>query len=48
VRNGAIPAQTLAMDAGAHQLFRGRNAMHRVTLVKGKRTRMLAVLVYNT
>jgi len=28
-------------------LFRGRNSMHRVTPVKGCRTRMLAVLAYN-
>ena len=28
-------------------LFRGRNAMHRVTPVAGERTRMLVVLAYN-
>ena len=35
------------MDAGALVLFRGRNALHRVTPVEGERTRMLVVLAYN-
>ncbi len=48
VLDGAVPVQTLAMDAGTLVLFRGRNAMHRVTPVRGRRTRMLAVLAYNT
>ncbi len=48
VLDGSVPVQTLAMDAGALVLFRGRNAMHRVTPVQGRRTRMLAVLAYNT
>ncbi len=48
VLDGAVPVQTLAMEAGALVLFRGRNAMHRVTPVQGQRTRMLAVLAYNT
>lgn len=48
VLDGAVPVQTLAMEAGALVLFRGRNAMHRVTPVRGPRTRMLAVLAYNT
>ncbi len=48
VLDGAVPVQTLAMDAGALVLFRGRNALHRVTPVRGQRTRMLAVLAYNT
>ncbi len=48
VLDGAVPVRTLAMDAGALVLFRGRNAMHRVTPVQGSRTRMLAVLAYNT
>jgi len=48
VLDGAVPVQSLAMDAGALVLFRGRNAMHRVTPVQGRRTRMLAVLAYNT
>ena len=44
----SVPTKTLAMDAGALVLFRGRNSMHRVTPVKGNRTRMLVVLAYNT
>jgi hypothetical protein len=43
-----IPTKTLAIDAGALVLFRGRNSMHRVTPVKGDRTRMLVVLAYNS
>lgn len=48
ILDGEVPVQSLAMSAGALVLFRGRNAMHRVTPVKGGRTRMLAVLGYNT
>jgi len=36
------------MEPGALVLFRGRNSMHRVTPTKGKTTRMLVVLAYNT
>ncbi len=43
-----VPTKTLAIDAGALALFRGRNSMHRVTPVKGNRTRILVVLAYNT
>jgi hypothetical protein len=43
-----VPTKTLAMDAGALVLFRGRNSMHRVTPVQCNRTRMLVVLAYNT
>jgi hypothetical protein len=48
ILDGDVPTKTLAMDADALVLFRGRNSMHRVTPVKGDRTRMLAVLAYNT
>ena len=48
VLEGTAAAKTLAMDAGTLVLFRGRNALHRVTPVVGDRTRMLAVLAYNT
>ena len=48
VLDGAVPVQTLTMDPGTLVLFRGRNSLHRVTPVRGKRTRMLAVLAYNT
>jgi hypothetical protein len=46
--DGKIPPKTLSMSAGSLMLFRGRNSMHRVTSVKGSRTRMLVVLAYNT
>jgi predicted 2-oxoglutarate/Fe(II)-dependent dioxygenase YbiX len=36
------------MPPGALVLFRGRNALHRVTPVKGRITRMLVVLAYNS
>ena len=48
ILDGESPTKTLSMDAGALVLFRGRNSMHRVTPVKGDRTRMLVVLAYNT
>jgi hypothetical protein len=48
VLDGEVPTKSLAMDAGALVLFRGRNSMHRVTPVNGNRTRMLVVLAYNT
>jgi predicted 2-oxoglutarate/Fe(II)-dependent dioxygenase YbiX len=47
VLNGETPSKTLAIDAGALVLFRGRNSMHRVTPVVGGPTRILAVLAYN-
>jgi hypothetical protein len=48
VLDGQVATDTLSIDAGALVLFRGRNSMHRVTPVKGNRTRMLVVLAYNT
>ena len=48
ILDGDIPAKTLSMNAGTLVLFRGRNSIHRVTPVKGDRTRMLVVLAYNT
>lgn len=48
ILDGEVPTKTLSMDAGTLVLFRGRNSMHRVTPVEGGRTRMLAVLAYNT
>jgi len=47
VLDGRVVTERLMMDAGALVLFRGRNAMHRVTPNEGGRTRMLAVLAYN-
>ena len=46
--DGKVTTKTLQMQAGTLVLFRGRNSMHRVTPVKGERTRILAVLAYNT
>lgn len=48
VLDGEAATKALQMHAGTLVLFRGRNAMHRVTPVTGERTRMLAVLAYNT
>lgn len=48
ILGGEVEPNALAMDAGALVLFRGRNALHRVTPVEGDRTRMLAVLAYNS
>lgn len=48
VLDGRTAVKALAMEAGALVLFRGRNAMHRVAPVEGERTRMLAVLAYNS
>lgn len=48
ILDGRTPVETLVMDAGALVLFRGRNAMHRVAPNEGMRTRMLAVLAYNS
>ena len=48
VLNGEVSAEILSLGAGSLVLFRGRNAMHRVTPVKGGQTRMLVVLAYNT
>lgn len=48
VLDGKTPVETLAMPAGTLVLFRGRNALHRVTPTKGSRTRMLVVFAYNS
>lgn len=48
VLDGEVSTKTLSIDPGTLVLFRGRNSMHRVTPVQGSRTRMLAVLAYNT
>lgn len=44
---GAVTPEVLSMDAGTLVLFRGRNAIHRVSPNESDRTRMLAVLAYN-
>lgn len=48
VLDGELSGEVLEMRAGTLLLFRGRDAMHRVTPVAGSTTRMLAVLAYNS
>jgi len=48
ILDGDVPTKILTAEAGTLVLFRGRNSMHRVTPVKGNRTRMLVVFAYNT
>ncbi len=48
VLNGKTPVETLSMPAGTLVLFRGRDAIHRVTPTIGGRTRMLVVFAYNS
>jgi hypothetical protein len=45
---GERESKTLAAQAGTLVMFRGRNAIHRVTPVQGETTRMLVVLAYNS
>lgn len=47
VLDGSRDVQTLTFDPGALVLFRGRNAIHRVTPTQGDVTRMLVVFAYN-
>jgi len=47
VLDGEHTPQALTMDPGCLVLFRGRNALHRVTPTVGQTTRLLAVLAYN-
>ena len=46
--DGQMAVQQLAMEPGDLVLFRGRNAMHRVTPTEGPVTRILVVLAYNS
>ncbi len=48
VLDGGGDPEVVAMGAGDLVVFRGRNALHRVTPVEGDRARILAVLAYNT
>ncbi|MEP3245037.1 MAG: 2OG-Fe(II) oxygenase [Sneathiella sp.] len=48
VLDGKTPVEQLSMQPGALVLFRGRNAIHRVTPNEGDRTRILVVLAYNS
>ena len=47
VLDGDLTVDTLDITPGTLVLFRGRNAMHRVTPTIGKRPRFLVVLAYN-
>jgi len=48
VLDAQTSVDTLAIEPGDLVLFRGRNALHRVTPTIGDVTRMLVVLAYNT
>lgn len=45
---GEVQPQVLSMGPGDLVLFRGRNSIHRVSPNESDKTRMLAVLAYNT
>lgn len=47
VLDGAREVHTLSFEPGALVLFRGRDALHRVTPTQGDVTRMLVVFAYN-
>lgn len=47
ILSGATPVKTLDFDPGALVLFRGRDAMHRVTPTEGDTTRLLVVFAYS-
>ena len=46
--NGQCKPKKLAMENGSLVLFRGKDAIHRVTPTVGDRTRILSVLAYNS
>lgn len=48
ILDGSISPEVLSMEPGTLVLFRGRNAMHRVTPNDSDTVRMLAVLAYNS
>jgi hypothetical protein len=48
VLTGKTVVKSLQAQAGTLSLFRGRNAIHRVTPTQGATTRMLVVLAYNS
>jgi len=48
VLDGKREPHTLRMEPGTLVLFRGLESIHRVTPVKGEKTRILAVLAYNS
>ncbi len=48
ILDGRRPVKQLIAEAGTLVFFRGRNSLHRVAPNEGERTRMLAVLAYNS
>ena len=46
--NGQSQPKKLAMENGSLVLFRGKDAIHRVTPTIGRKTRILSVLAYNS
>ncbi|WP_299925755.1 2OG-Fe(II) oxygenase [uncultured Pelagimonas sp.] len=48
ILDGKAEVNTVTAEAGTLVFFRGRNSIHRVAPNDGARTRMLAVLAYNT
>lgn len=48
ILDGKTDTKIMAMNEGTLVLFRGRNALHRVTPTIGERTRMLVVFAYNS
>lgn len=48
ILEGRRVAKQLVVEAGTLVFFRGRNSLHRVAPNQGDRTRMLAVLAYNS
>ena len=48
ILDGKTLVKTFDVPEGTLALFRGRDAMHRVTPTKGARTRMLVVFAYNS
>jgi len=48
ILDGEIAPKSLDIQAGSLVMFRGRNAIHRVTPAWGDLTRMLVVLAYNS
>lgn len=47
ILDGDEPVHTLEFEPGDLVLFRGRNAIHRVTPTEGDTTRLLVVFAYN-
>ncbi len=48
VLDGTTPVEQIVAEAGTLVFFRGRNSIHRVAPNAGARTRILAVLAYNS